>query len=104
MGFLGFGKKKEAVQVDLKNYLSGDETAMLIKELQTLAKRVPGETSAVVANLAEDLRAGRTIPAKEGLGMCVSAIRMNQSFSESQEGSTALLDKLSEIKKTLVGK
>ena len=104
MAFLGFGKKKEIIQVNVKDYLSDDEIGMLITELNTLAKRVPGETSAVVSDLAKTIREGGTIPAKEGLGMCVSAIKMNQSFSESQEGSSALLDKLSGVSKTLLGK
>ena len=104
MGFLGFGKKKASEPVSLKDYLSEEETGMLAAELQTLAKRVPGEASGIAAALAETILEGGTFPGKEGLGMCLSAIRMNQSFGESQEGSAALLGKLADIEKTIKSK
>ena len=104
MGFLGFGKKKEPEPVNLKDYLSEEEIRLLETELRTVANRVPGETSAVVAGLAESVKNGESLPVKEGLGMCVSALNMTKGFGEAQAGSAELLGKLTEIRKKLTGK
>ena len=102
MGFLGFGKKK-AEPINLKDYLGEEDINFLYTELQTMAKRVPGETSGIATALAESIKSGDLIPAKESIGMCLSAIKMNQAFKESQAGSEKLLDKLAAIEKQIKG-
>jgi hypothetical protein len=99
MGLFGFGKKKDLQPVDLKTLLSAEEVELLVGELNTTAARVPGETSAIRSAMANTIEEGGTIPFKQGLGLCVSAINMNESFHEAKSGSRELAKKLEAILK-----
>ena len=104
MAFLGFGKKKAPEKFNLKDYLSDEETSLMVKELETLAQRVPSPTSEVVSDLAVSIKNKQDLYLRESLDLCISCIGMNQGFKEAQEGSSALADKLRGIRKELTGK
>ena len=99
MGLFGRAKKKDAEPIELKAFLSSEEAALLIAELRTTANRVPGETSAIMSAMAETIEEGGTIPFKQGLGLCVSAINMNEAFHEAKSGSQELVKKLEAVMK-----
>ena len=99
MGLFGFGKKKDPQTIDLKTVLSAEEIALLIDELNTTAVRSPGETGAIIRATAETIQEGDTIPLKQGLDLCISALNMNEAFHEAGQGNRELLKKLETIRK-----
>lgn len=100
MGLFGFGKKKaDAAPLNVKALLTEEELTLLVTEMRTVANRVPGETSAIMAATADTILEGGDIPAKAGLDLCIAALNMTDSFKESQPGNRELAKKLEAIRK-----
>ena len=99
MGLFGFGKKKNQEPINLKSLLSAAELELLVAEMQTVANRVPGETSSIISATAKTIAEGDSIPHTSGLDLCISALNMTNSFKEARPGNRELLSKLESIKK-----